>query len=246
MPRVRPAESELTGWWRLGLGVVGPPFRLFFRLEVRGAANIPGAGPAILASNHRSVIDGVLLALVGARRRRATRFLVAAELFDLRFPGWALRTFRQIPIRRQGQDTGALDDAVAALREGSLAGIFPEGRVNDGPGMLRGHSGVGRIALAAGAPVIPAGLWGTQARWPRSGVRFGLPLRPRVVVEIGAPVHPSGRSGQASSQDDVRTFTDEVMRAIQASAAQARANAERERPRRRSLSRSLRGRRRWR
>jgi 1-acyl-sn-glycerol-3-phosphate acyltransferase len=188
------------------------------------------------------VIDGVLLALVGARRGRAIRFLVAAEVFDLRIPGWVLRTFGQIPIRRQSQDTGALDDAVAALRDGSVAGIFPEGRVNAEPSMLRGHTGVARISLEAHVPVIPAGLWGTQTRWPRSGLRFGLPLRPRVVVEIGAPVHPSERGGETPSQDEVRAFTDEVMRAIHTSAAQARSGVELERRRRRVL----RGRRRWR
>src|SRR6266516_820408 len=209
MPRARVTSSELDGWWRLGLALMGPAFRLFFRLEVRGAANIPRDGAAILASNHRSVIDGVLLALVGARRGRATRFLVAAELFDLRLPGWVLRRYGQIPIRRESQDAGALDAVVASLRSGSLAGIFPEGRVNEAPAMLRGRTGVARIALAAGAPVIPVGLWGTQTRWPRSGIRLRLPLRPRVVVEVGAPLHPSGRGGEATSQDDVRAFTDE-------------------------------------
>jgi 1-acyl-sn-glycerol-3-phosphate acyltransferase len=241
MPRARGTSSELDGWWRLGLAVMGPAFGLFFRLEVRGAANIPGEGTAILASNHRSVIDGVLLALVGARAGRAMRFLVAAELFDLRFPGWALRRYGQIPIRRAGQDVGALNAAVSSLRSGCLVGIFPEGRVNDEPAMLPGHTGVSRIALAAGVPVIPLGLWGTQARWPRSGLRLGLPLRPRVVVEVGAPVRPDGRSGQPTSQDHVLAFTDEVMRAIQVSAAQARSRVERERGRR-----LLRGRRRWR
>jgi 1-acyl-sn-glycerol-3-phosphate acyltransferase len=239
MPRARGRRSELNGWWRLAVAVVGPLFRVAFRLEVRGAANIPPEGAAILASNHRSVIDGVLLALVGARRRRATRFLVAAEVFDVRMPGWVLRRFLQIPIMRASQDAGALDEAVRALGAGSLVGIFPEGRVNDEPEMLRGRTGVARIALAAGAPVIPVGLWGTQTRWPRSGLRWGLPLRPRVVVEVGAAV---SAKGDVESPDDVREFTESVVRAIQTSAAHARSEAERDRRKRRLL----RGRRRWR
>jgi len=229
---------EITPWWRLGLVVVGGLFRAFFRVDVRGAENLPATGCAVVASNHRSVVDGVLLALVGARRGRAIRFLVAAEIFELRFAGWVLRTFDQIPIRRGSQDAGALDEAVDALRRGSVAGIFPEGRVNDDPGMLRGRTGVARVALEAGAPVVPLGLWGTQARWPRSGLRLRLPLRPRVAVEIGAPVEPHG---DVNEPTDVRAFTEEVMRAIEASAAQARSRAEGERPRRR-----LRGRPRWR
>jgi 1-acyl-sn-glycerol-3-phosphate acyltransferase len=233
--------NELTPWWRFGLAVLRPAFGLTFRLEVRGTANLPATGCAVLASNHRSVVDGVLLALVGARRGRSIRFLVAAEVFEYRIPGWTLRTFDQIPIRRGSQDAGALDEAIEALRGGSVVGIFPEGRVNDETSMLRGRTGVARIALEAGAPVVPLGLWGTQTRWPRSGLRWALPLRPRVAVQIGAPVEPRG---DVTSQTEVRAFTEDVVRAIEASAAQARSRAERERTRR--LSRRLRGRRRWR
>src|SRR6185436_9159675 len=123
-----------------------------------------------------------------------------------------------------------------ALRGGSVVGIFPEGRVNDEPSMLRGRTGVARIALAAGAPVVPLGLWGTQTRWPRSGLRWRLLLRPRVAVEIGAPVEPHG---DVDSPTDVRAFTEDVVRAIDASAAQARSRVEQRRGR-------LRGRLRWR
>jgi 1-acyl-sn-glycerol-3-phosphate acyltransferase len=229
--------KELTPWWRVGLAILRPAFGLTFKLEVRGAGNLPATGCAVLASNHRSVVDGVLLALVGARQGRSIRFLVAAEVFDYRIPGWTLRTFDQIPIRRGSQDAGALDEAIEALRGGSVVGIFPEGRVNDEPSMLRGRTGVARIALAAGAPVAPLGLWGTQTRWPRSGLRWRLPLRPRVAVEIGAPVQPRG---DVASSTDVRAFTEDVVRAIEASAAQARSRVEQGRRRR------LRGRRLWR
>ncbi|MFL5737721.1 MAG: lysophospholipid acyltransferase family protein [Actinomycetota bacterium] len=221
-----PRGAEITGWWRIGLTLVGALFRPFFRLDVHGADNVPASGCAVVASNHRSVVDGVLLALVGARSDRAIRFLVAAEIFDVRLVGWVLRTFGQIPIRRGSQDAGALDEATAALEAGSVVGIFPEGRVNDQRDMLRGRTGVARIALAAGAPVVPLGLWGTQTRWPRNGIRWRLPFRPRVAVEIGAPVEPRG---DGNSPADVRAFTDEVIRAIEAAAAHARARAERER-----------------
>jgi 1-acyl-sn-glycerol-3-phosphate acyltransferase len=228
--------KELTSWWRVGLAILRPAFGLTFRLEVRGTGNLPATGCAVLASNHRSVVDGVLLALVGARRGRSIRFLVAAEVFEHRIPGWTLRTFDQIPIRRGSQDAGALDEAIEALRGGSVVGIFPEGRVNDEPTMLRGRTGVARIALAAGAPVVPLGLWGTQTRWPRSGLRWRLPLRPRVAVEIGSPVEPRG---DVTSPPAVRAFTENVVRAIEASAAQARSRVEQRR-------RRLRGRLRWR
>jgi 1-acyl-sn-glycerol-3-phosphate acyltransferase len=240
MPRRR--HEEISGWWRLGLAVLRPAFAVFYRRETKGGQYIPRSGCAIVASNHRSVVDGVLVALVGAESGRATRFLVAAEIFDVRAFGWILRTFDQIPIRRGSQDAAALDQAISALREGSLAGIFPEGRVNDHPEMLRGRTGVARIALAAGAPIVPLGLWGTQTRWPRGGVRWSLPLRPRAVVEIGPPIEARG---DVSSPADVRALTDEVMTSIESCAAKARSRAQTEVRRRPGLRRRwLRGRRR--
>jgi putative phosphoserine phosphatase/1-acylglycerol-3-phosphate O-acyltransferase len=201
-----------------------------FDLRWAGIERIPRAGPVILAANHVSALDGVVLAyLVARRRNRSTRYLVAAEFFDRRFHGSWLRTFKQIPIRRGVGDSGALDEAVATVRSGTVAGIFPEGRVNpdpDGP-MLRGRTGMARIALEAGAPVIPVGIWGTQARWPRTGLTFRRPLRPTVALAFGPPVEPHG---EPSSPDEIQAFTARVVRRIVEQAATARDLAGRGRP----------------
>ena len=123
--------SELNGWWRGGLALVGPALRLLFRIRRTGLERIPRTGPAILAANHASALDGIVLAYVVARQRsRPTRYLVAAEFFARRFHGFWLRTFKQIPIRRGTGDSGALDEAEATIRSGAVAGIFPEGTVN--------------------------------------------------------------------------------------------------------------------
>jgi 1-acyl-sn-glycerol-3-phosphate acyltransferase len=191
---------------------------------------IPRTGPAILAANHVSALDGVVLAYLVARRRsRPTRYLVAVEFFDRRFHGFWLRTFKQIPIRRGMGDSGALDEAVATVRSGAVAGIFPEGTVNPDPGgpRLRGRTGVARIALAAGAPVIPVGIWGTQVRWPRTGFRFRRPLRPTVALAFGPPVEPQG---DPSSPDDIQAFTALVMTRIDQQTADGRDLAGRPRP----------------
>ena len=183
---------------------------------------IPRTGPAILAANHVSALDGVVLAYLVARRRsRPTRYLVAVEFFDRRFHGFWLRTFKQIPIRRGMGDSGALDEAVATVRSGAVAGIFPEGTVNPDPGgpRLRGRTGVARIALAAGAPVIPVGIWGTQVRWPRTGLTFRRPLRPSVALTFGPPIEPKG---DPSSLDDIQAFTTLVMTRIAEQVAAAR------------------------
>jgi 1-acyl-sn-glycerol-3-phosphate acyltransferase len=222
--------SELNGWWRAGLALVGPVLRLLFDLRWVGIDRIPRTGPAILAANHVSALDGVVLACLVARRgNRPTRYLVAAEFFDRRFHGFWLRTFKQIPIRRGVGDSGALDEAVATVRSGAVAGIFPEGTVNpdpDGP-MLRGRTGVARIALAARAPVIPVGLWGTQMRWPRTGLRLRRPLRPTVALALGPSVDPHG---DPSSPDDVQAFTALIMARILEQTAAARDLAGRGRP----------------
>ncbi len=223
---------ELNGWWQAGLALVGPALRLLFRIRSVGTELIPRAGPAILAANHASALDGVVLAYVVARQRgRPTRNLVAAEFFDRPVHGFWLRRFSQIPIRRGMGDSGALDEAVATVRSGAVAGIFPEGTVNPDPGgpMLRGRSGVARIALAAGAPVIPVGIWGTQSRWPRTGLTFRRPFRPTVALAVGSPIE---NHGDPASPDDIQAFTALAMSRIHEQTAAARDLADR--PRRRS------------
>jgi 1-acyl-sn-glycerol-3-phosphate acyltransferase len=218
-------SGDLNGWWRLGIAVVGALWRLLFRLRVSGSAHIPRSGPAIVAGNHVSALDGVVVSLVtGERARRMTRFLVAAEFFRKAKVAWALRLYRQIPVRRGERDTGALDDAISTIRAGALAGIFPEGRVNPEPaaGLQRGRSGVARIALETGAPVVPVGVWGTQERWPHPGLHLRRPWRPVVAVAYGEPVEPRG---DPASPEDVQVFTDLVMTAIAKQVAEARALA---------------------
>jgi 1-acyl-sn-glycerol-3-phosphate acyltransferase len=182
------------------------------------------AGPAILAFVHISVLDGPCLATeVAWRRRRAVRFLVAAEVFDLPVIGWFLRRFRQIPIRRGRSDAGALDQAVATIRGGALAAIAPEGAVNTRPEELqRIRSGIARMALPTRAPVIPVGIWGTHRRWSKAGRRWSRPFRPRLGFAFGPPI---GSNGDASVQDDIDAFVTLVRSALERQLADARSLA---------------------
>ena len=219
-------SGDLNGWWRFGVATVGFVWWLLFRTRVEGADRVPGTGPAIVAANHVSGMDGVSLALVTAKHcRRMTRFLVAAEFFDKVWFGWALRLYRQIPIRRGQRDLSAIEEAVATIRGGALAGIFPEGTVNPDPaaGVQRGRRGAARLALATGAPVVPVGLWGTQDRWPKSGLHLHRPWRPVFAVSYGEPIPPDG---DAASPEDVQAFTEQIITAVGKQADQARALAE--------------------
>ena len=214
--------SELNGWWEIVSAVSNFFMRAIFRVHVEGAWHVPTQGPAIVAFNHVSVIDGPAVAIVVARkRRRESRFLVAAEVFQQRLAGWILRSFDQIPIRRGQGDSGALDEAVHTISAGAIAAIAPEGRVNDDGAteMLRFHRGVARLALATKAPVIPVGIWGSQVRWPKSGRRYGPPWRPRLAFVFGDVVAPEG---DPSDADDLAAFTQRVREAIEVQVAYAR------------------------
>lgn len=219
-------DSELNRWWRAGVPLVAPFVRLLFRVRVEGTEHVPLRGPAILAFDHVSVLDGPVLAVVTARRiRRESRFLVAAEVFRFPLIGRILRAYDQIPIRRGEGDAAALDRAIAVVRSGAMAAIAPEGRVNDDPelGLQRVRSGVARIALPTGAPVIPVGIWGTHRRWPRTGLRWGRPWRPRVAIAFGSPILPVAEQTDPGEAD---SLTHRVRESLTHQVARAREMAE--------------------
>jgi 1-acyl-sn-glycerol-3-phosphate acyltransferase len=201
--------------------------RALFRIRLEGIECVPRDGAAIVAANHVSALDGVVLGLVlWERRRRVTRFLTASEFFRKPLFGAVLRAYRQIPLERGSGDVAALGAAIDAIANGGLGGIFPEGLVNadpDGP-LQRGRTGVARIALVARAPVVPVGIAGTQERWPRSGLRSSRPLRPVVALAFGEPI---ALHGDPEVPDDTQRETARVMEAIADRVVTARALRER-------------------
>jgi 1-acyl-sn-glycerol-3-phosphate acyltransferase len=220
----RALRGDLNIWWKLGVPIAELIVGALFRVRVAGIHHVPLDGPAILAFVHVSVLDGPSLAAeVAWRRRRTVRFLVAAEIFDVPVSGWILRRYRQIPVRRGKSDADALDEVIATIRSGAVAAIAPEGTVNAAPGELqRIRSGIARIALPTGAPVIPVGIWGTQHRWSRAGRHWGGPLRPRLGFAFGTAIEPSG---DASVQDDIDAFVTRVREALERQLAEARSLA---------------------
>jgi 1-acyl-sn-glycerol-3-phosphate acyltransferase len=218
-------DGDLNTWWIFWKVLIGVLWRLPFRLQIVGSERIPRTGGALMAANHVSALDGVLFALATAEGAgRMTQFLVAAEFFRRPVIGWALRRFGHIPVRRGQRDAAALEDARAVINGGALAGIFPEGTVNPDPDTLqRGRSGMARLALSTGAPVVPTGIWGTQTRWPKAGLNFRRPLRKTNVVAYGEPIPAVGDPGSAN---DVLAFTELVMTGIAKQVDEARAIAE--------------------
>jgi 1-acyl-sn-glycerol-3-phosphate acyltransferase len=231
------STSEITGWWRVAAAIVLPVARLLFRLRVLGAERLPADGPGIVAANHVSMFDGPMVCIPPWRRGRMVRFLSAAEYFEHPVLGRALRATRQIPIRRGASDAGALDEAIATIRAGALAGVFPEGRVNDRPTgeLQRIRSGIARVALATGATVYPIGIWGTQHRLPRGGIRWALPLRPPLTFAVGDPIDPPARTGTGGepSDDEIEAFLVRVRDRLTDAVKVARTEAEARVPSRR-------------
>lgn len=185
--------AEMNWVWIIGAPGVRLCLGIFFRMRIEGLDSVPTSGRFVVAPNHVSVLDGpTTSAIVGTHLRRATRNLIAAEIFH-GIRGWILRQANQIPVRRGKGDTGALDAAVEALDQGSVVGIFPEGRVSDDPwqGFQYIRSGLTRIALPTGSPVVPVGIWGAQTIWPQPGVvRRALLRRPPMAVVFGSPLVP--------------------------------------------------------
>jgi 1-acyl-sn-glycerol-3-phosphate acyltransferase len=207
--------SELNRWWSVVSAITAVLMRALFRVRVVGAANIPTQGPAILAFNHVSVLDGPVLGIEVARqRRRESRFLVAAEVFRRPVAGWVLRSFDQIPIRRGEGDVDALEEAVRTVRRGAIAALAPEGMVSpDGATeLLRIRRGAARLALSTSAPVIPVGIWGTQRRWSKSGRHYGKPWRPRLAFVFGEALVPEG---DPTEPDDIDAFTKRLREGIE-------------------------------
>lgn len=192
--------------------VLTPILRLGYRVRIEGRENIPQHGPVILAANHRSFMDSLFLPLV--IRRRVT-FVAKAEYFDSKKTAWFFRGVGQIPIRREGGSASerALASATDVLASGGVFGIYPEGtRTRDGY-LHRGHTGVARLALRTGAPIVPVGMIGTDeiqatdAKLPR--------FFRRVTIRFGNPVPLGHYVGREDERIVLRQITDEVMFDIQ-------------------------------
>jgi 1-acyl-sn-glycerol-3-phosphate acyltransferase len=189
-------------------GVLTPVLHASFRIKVEGRQHVPKQGPAILASNHRSFLDSIFLPLVV--RRRVT-FVAKAEYFDDPKTAWFFRGVGQIPIRREGGEASerALETAMGVLQQGSVFGIYPEGtRTRDGF-MHRGHTGVARLALRSGAPIVPVGMIGTDEVQP---VDSKMPkLMRTVTIRFGEPLETTRHHGKHDDRLALREVTDELM-----------------------------------
>ena len=204
--------------------VVPPLAKVIWRPTVTGLDNVPRTGAVILASNHLSFADSLVIPIVAPRK---VVFLAKSDYFagggvkgtlqKAWFEGMGL-----IPVDRDDSKAAiaSLDTALEVLGRGEAFGIYPEGtRSRDGR-LYRGRTGVAHLALTAGVPVVPVGLTGTEKLQP---VGAAFPRVVPITVRFGEPIEAAGRYDGVPLGKARRLLTDEIMTAIQALSGQAEA-----------------------
>jgi 1-acyl-sn-glycerol-3-phosphate acyltransferase len=203
----------VSALYTFGRYTVAPVVRGLWRPWTAGLEHIPATGAAILASNHLSACDSFFLPVVAPRE---ITFWAKAEYFagdgvKGRVKAAMMRGFQQIPVDRGNGRAAmnALDIALAVLNDGGLFGIYPEGTRSPDGRMYRGHTGIARIVLEAGVPVIPVAMIGTDKVQP-----IGTPL-PRLGhtlgVRVGAPLDYGQQGAAGRNPKLLREITDDIM-----------------------------------
>lgn len=199
-------------YWIMKHIVVGPLLLGIFRPWTRGLENIPAEGPVILASNHLSFVDSIFLPLIVDRR---VVFLAKSEYFTGKgLKGWLTRVFfeasGQLPIDRSGgkASEASLNTGLRVLSEGKVLGIYPEGTRSPDGVLYRGRTGIARMVLEAGVPVVPVAMVGTAEVMP---IGSKLPKVRRIGMVLGEPLDFSRFNGLESDRFILRSVTDEIV-----------------------------------
>ncbi len=202
-------------YWILKRIVLGPLLISIFRPWVKGEEHVPDAGGAILASNHLSFSDSIFMPLMVKRR---VTFLAKADYFTgVGVKGRATAAFfkgvGQLPIDRSGgkASEASLRTGLRVLRRGDLLGLYPEGTRSPDGRLYRGKTGVARMALEAGVPVIPVAMIGTDKVQP---IGRKIPHLARVGIVFGEPLDFSRYAGMEEDRFVLRSITDEIMYAL--------------------------------
>jgi 1-acyl-sn-glycerol-3-phosphate acyltransferase len=156
--------------------------RWYFRLSVEGAGHVPPTGPCILAANHASYVDPIVLAIACPR---PVRFIVDRAQYVRPLVHWIATRTGAIPVENTPRDLGSLRRALEALRAGSVLGIFPEGGRSDDGSLKAAKPGAALLALRAGVPLLPVAIAGSFAAYSR---HHRLPRPQPIAVRIGPPI----------------------------------------------------------
>ena len=190
--------------------LIFPFIKIYNRTRVKGRRNIPREGGVILASNHSSYCDPLIL---GTSIWRPLHYLAKAELFNTRLKRFLFTAIGQIKVERGKGDREALLNAINALEQGKTVVFFPEGTTYAGQSLGKGHTGVARVALEARVPVVPVSLLNTWKIFPRGKI---IPRPRKAKVIFGAPLRFDKHYGKGDDREIVREITTEIMEKIAA------------------------------
>lgn len=197
--------NKATSMYSVVKSVLRPLVKGLYGIQLHGLDLLPSTGPVIIAANHVSFLDSVMIPI---SIPRPMVYLAKSEYFESWKSAWIFKGLGMIPIRRNDGDDArsALDAAAGVLEAGGVLGVYPEGTRSIDGRLYKGRTGVARLALRSGAPVVPVGIAGSmqimpkRARfpkpWGRLTVRFGQPL-------TFSPQEPTGAA--------LRTITDQIM-----------------------------------
>lgn len=219
------ARTYSPSWRLISVVVLRPLVQALIRNKWDGRENIPRTGGVILAANHLSYLDWAPDAAFFHACGRYPVFMIKASAFEVKGIGGFLRKAGQLPVRRGSRDAAlALNEAEIRLAEGAAVVIYPEGTATRDPARwpMAAKTGVARLALATGVPVIPVAHWGTHDILPYGEKKPKLLPRKTVHVVAGRPVDLSRWAGQQRSAKALRAATDAIMAEITALVSQLR------------------------
>lgn len=211
----QPSTHRIPWSYHAVIGVLRPPLIAFTRREWSGGENLPTEGGFIVAANHYSEIDPLTTAHFLVDHGHPPFFLAKSTLFEVPVLGKALNHLEQVPVYRASSKAGdALDAAREALADGKVIGIMPEGTLTRDPDLwpMRAKSGVGRLALTSGAPLVPLAQWGATGLLGHYARRPGnIFKRPVQRVKAGPPVD---LSDLADRPDDPKAHAEATRRVM--------------------------------
>jgi 1-acyl-sn-glycerol-3-phosphate acyltransferase len=196
------------------VAIVRPTMTAVTKRTWRGMEHIPSTGPAIIVANHVSHADPFTLAHYVFDAGRWPVFLAKQSVFTIPVLGRLIRAVKQVPVARGTADAvKALDAAIAAVQAGECVIVYPEGTTSKEPDLwpMRGKTGIARLWLATGAPVIPVCMWGPEQLFDPRTRRLRLLPRPDVSIVAGPPIDLSAWAGAATTATTLQEITDHCM-----------------------------------
>jgi 1-acyl-sn-glycerol-3-phosphate acyltransferase len=185
------------------------------KFSMYGAENVPRSGGAVMAINHTGYFDFAYAGLAARPSHRLVRFMAKQEVFAHRITGPLMRGMHHIPVDR---DAGAASfrAAVRALKDGEIVGVFPEATISRSFELKEFKTGVIRMAAAAGVPILPTVIWGSQRVWTKDHPKRLGRSRIPIVLSVGSPLQPGRRADADQVAEALRASMTELLHRAQA------------------------------